>query len=74
MEAAAEVKQLEAAIGVLGENNIHAKSLHEAFRVARNKTKLEFKPFLSNVVLLSRTTRFGCFVFPFAFPVSCASF
>ena len=37
---AAEVKQLEAAIGVLGENNIHAKSLHEALRVARNKTKL----------------------------------
>ena len=33
-----------------------------------------FKPFLSNVVLLSRTTRFGCFVFPFAFPVNRASF
>ena len=40
VEAAAEVKQLEAAIGVLGENNVHAKSLHEALRVARNKTKL----------------------------------
>ena len=40
VEAAAEVKQLEAAIGVLGENNIHAKSLHEALRVARNKMKL----------------------------------
>ena len=40
VEAAAEVKQLETAIGVLGENNIHAKSVHEALRVTRNKTKL----------------------------------
>ena len=40
VEAVAEVKQLQAAIGVLGENSIHAKALHEALRVAQNKAKL----------------------------------
>ena len=40
VEAVAEVKQLQAAIGVLGENSVHAKALHEALRVAQNKAKL----------------------------------
>ena len=38
--AVAEVKQLQAAIGVLGENSVHAKALQEALRVAQNKAKL----------------------------------
>ena len=40
VEAVAEVKQLQAAVGVLGENSVHAKALHEAHRVAQNKAKL----------------------------------
>ena len=39
-KAVAEVKQLQAAIGVLGENSVHAKALQEALRVAQNKTTL----------------------------------
>ena len=40
VEAVAEVKQLQAAIGVLGETSVHAMALHEALRVAQNKAKL----------------------------------
>ena len=40
VEAVSEVKKLGAAVGVLGENSVHAKALHEALRVARNKAKL----------------------------------
>ena len=39
-EAVAEVKQLQAAIGVLGENSVHAKALQDALRVVQNKAKL----------------------------------
>ena len=39
-EAVAEVKQLQAAIGVLGENSVHAKALQDALHVAQNKAKL----------------------------------
>ena len=39
-DAVADVQRLEAAIAVLGGDNVHAKDLQEAFRVARSKTKV----------------------------------
>ena len=39
-DAVADVQRLEAAIAVLGGDNVHAKGLQEALRVARSKTKV----------------------------------
>ena len=39
-EAVGEVKKLEAAIAALGTDSVHAKSLHEALRIAQSRNKL----------------------------------